>query len=282
MSIHGRTKTSYAIAAMLLTFSIGNQAMGQQEASTTPSIVFVGTVEASEAVTLPSLAASPNTSVVAVERVVKKPDAIALAPGDKVTVVTEGGAPPQKGVPALFFTDGLIYGESLAVRVLSWEPVSSATASAVAAEDAKVTAQLQEGAYKELQQSIESADIVIVGHVKRIQPPTVAALAPERQMVSEHNPDWQDAIIEVQSALKGAADSPEVVVRFPASMDVMWAGYPKFKEGQEGTFILHQDRVSGSPAATLEGKAVTVYTAISPKNTLSSGDAARIRRLLGR
>jgi hypothetical protein len=281
MSMHGKSETSCAVAAMLLLFLVGDQAMGQQGASTTPSIVFVGTIDAVEAVTVPSLTASPNTSVVAVDRVLRKPDAIALDPGDMVTVVTEGLAPPQKGAQALFFTDGWIFGESLAVRVLSWEPVSSATAGAVAAEDAKVTAQLQASEDKELQASLESADIVIVGRVKSVHLPSVAALA-ERQMVSEHNPDWREAVIEVQSALKGAADTKEVVVRFPASFDVMWASSPKFTVGQEGTFLLQQDRLSGSPKATLEGKEVTAYTAISPKHTLSSGDSARVRRLLGR
>jgi hypothetical protein len=74
----------------------------------------------------------------------------------------------------------------------------------------------------------------------------------------------------------------EVVVRFPASTDVMWAAYPKFKEGQEGTFLLHQDRLSGSPTATLEGGTVSAYTAARPKDVVSGADAATVRRLLGR
>jgi hypothetical protein len=293
MSIHGKSQTSLAVAALLLLFVAG-QAMGQQGTPTAPttpttpaiaSIVFVGTVDALEAVTLPNLAASPNTSVVAVEKVLKKPDAITLDQGDKVTVVAEGGAPLQKGTQALFFTDGLIFGESLAVRVLSWEPVSSNTTGAVAADDPKVTAQIQQiqaSADKDIQASIASADIVIVGRVKSVQPPSVAALAPEKQRVSEHNPDWQEAIIDVQSVLKGAADTTQVVVRFPASMDVMWAGYPKLTEGQEGTFLLQQDRLSSSATATLEGKSVTAYTVMSSKDVLSSGDSERIKSLLGR
>jgi hypothetical protein len=297
MSIHGTPQTSLAVAALLLLFVAG-QAMGQPvaptptaptpTAPTTPtiaSIVFVGTVDALEAVTLPNLAASPNTSVVAVEKVLKKPDAIVLDQGDKVTVVAEGGTPLQKGTQALFFADGLIFGESLAVRLLSWEPVSSDTAGAAAADDPKVTAQIQliqASADKDIQASIASADIIIVGRVKSVQPPSVATLAPEKQRVSEHNPDWQEAIIDVQSVLKGAADTTQVVVRFPASMDVMWAGYPKLTEGQEGTFLLQQDRLSSSATATLEGKAVTAYTVVSSKDVLSSGDSERIKSLLGR
>jgi hypothetical protein len=181
----------------------------------------------------------------------------------------------------LFFTDGWIFGESLAVRVLSWEPVLAAAAGA--AEDTRVAAQVDASADRELQTALESADLVVVGRVKRVQAPTALALAaPERKRVTEHDPEWREAIIDVESALKGAADMREVVVRFPASVDVMWAASPKFTEGQEGTFLLQQDRLTGAPAATLEGRAVTAYTAISPKHALSSGDAARIKRLLGR
>jgi hypothetical protein len=284
MSIQGKSRTSVALAALSLLVSLIGPAMGQP-ATPTPSIIFVGTIDAPGAVTLPSLTASANTSVVTVEKVLKKPEAISLDEGDKVTVLTEGGAPLQKGTHGLFFTDGWIFGETLAVRVLNWEPVSSARAAAGAAEDAKVTAQIQQiqaSADTDIQSAIASADVVIVGRVKTIQPPSVAALAPESQRITEHNPDWQEAIIEVQSALKGAVDATEIVVRFPASMDVMWASYPKLKAGQEGTFLLHQDRLSTAPTATLEGRTVAAYTVISAKHLLSSGESERIKGLLRR
>lgn len=279
MRTNGKSKAAYAVAAGLLLLVVGDQAMGQETPSTTPSIVFVGTVEAVEAVTLPEVTVSPNTSVVTIDKVIRKPDSVALLAGDKVTVLTEGTG-PQKGVQALFFSDGWIFGNSVAVRARSWEPVASAKAAG--ADDARATAQLQAAADKELQKTLESADLVIVGRVKKIQPPSLTALAPEKQMISEHNPDWHEATVEVQSVLKGAPDMKEAVIRFPASMDVMWVNYPKFKEGQEGTFILQQDRISGSVTAQLQNKVVTAYTAVSSKHTLSSGDAERVKGLLQR
>lgn len=279
MSTHGKSKL--LLAALLLGFFVISQAKGQQEAPTTPTcIVFVGTVEALNAVTLSSLKASRNTSIVVVENVLRKPEAVALAKGDRVTVLTEGTATPTKGVRALFFTEGSIFGESLAVRVLKWEPASAVGANAVAGEEAKAAAWIQAAAEKDLQASIVSADIIVVGRVRRIQPPSAPALAAESQRVSEHNPDWQEAIIVVEDTLKGPVGMAEVVVRFPSSVDVMWVGYPKFKVGQEGTFLLRQDRLSGATTATLEGKAVTAYMAISSKDALGKADSETIRRLL--
>jgi hypothetical protein len=49
------------------------------------------------------------------------------------------------------------------------------------------------------------------------------AAAPTSEIISEHAPDWQEAVIAVQSVLKGASRAKEIVVRFPGSLDVMWA-----------------------------------------------------------
>jgi len=281
MSTRQKAKTLITAAAMLMLSFAGKSAMGQPGTST-PSIIFVGTVEALQAVTLANITATPNTSVVAVERVVKKPDALSLDAGDKVTVVAEGGPPLQEGVQALFYTDGWMFGETMAVRLLRWEPVS---ANALAADDhTRIAAQaVATSADRELQRTLESTDLAVVGRVKRVQAPTVAALtAPEQKRVTEHDPEWREAIVEVESVLKGSADVREVVVRFPASVDVMWAASPKFTEGQEGTFLLQQDRLTGAPSATLNGRVVTTYTAISPKQVLGSADAATVNRVLGR
>jgi hypothetical protein len=275
-----KSKALFALAALLSLPFIGDQAMGQQS-TPTASIIFVGTVDALEAVNLPSLTASPNTSVVEVNRVIKKPDAIALVEGDKVTVVTEGANRPQQGAQAVFFTDGWMFGENLAVRVLGWEPVA-ATAEAAASLDTRVAAQAQASADQDIRASVDSADVIVTGRVTRVTPPTAAALAPQQQRISEHNPDWQEATIQVQSVLKGAPDTPQVVVRFPASTDVMWADYPRFTVGEEGTFLLHQDRLSGAPTAALEGKTVPTYTAPTPKSVRSSADAEKIKSLIGR
>lgn len=253
------------------------QTKGQQPTPITyPWIIFVGTVDAPNAVSLRSLKSSQNTSVVTVEKVFRKPDAISLAPGNRVTVITDGSSNAlTKRVRALFVTEGSIYGENIAVRVLSWEPANGS-----ARDEARAAAKMQELIDNDLRSSINAADIVIVGRVKSIQEPSATGLLRERQKISEHKPHWQEAIIEVQETLKGAPGMSEVVVRFPKSMDVMWAGFPKFSVGQEGTFLLQQDRISGVPTATLEGKTVTAYIATNPKHVLPRAHSQTIKKLL--
>ncbi|HSE18795.1 MAG TPA: hypothetical protein VLB46_17185 [Pyrinomonadaceae bacterium] len=277
MNTRGKFRLIVAAVALLPLFVVVPRAMGQQEH---PYIIFVGTVEALNAVTLQSMKASENTSVVVVEKVLKKPDAVTLVPRDRVTVVTNGsGNPLQKGVRGLFVTDGLIYGETLAVRLVSWEPAQAVTA-APAMQEARATAKLQELTERDLRSAMNSVDMVVVGRVKQIQAVSASELVPGRQRISEHDPDWKEAIIEVQETLKGPAELREVVVRFPASTDIMWVGYPKFSAGQERTLLLREDSVSGAPRATFDGRSVTAYMATTRKAVLAKTDSEMVKRVL--
>jgi len=60
----------------------------------------------------------------------------------------------------------------------------------------------------------------------------------------------------------------------------MWVDYPKLKEGDEGTFLLKQDSLSGTPMALAAGKEVKAYLVESYKNVRSKADSANIKRLL--
>src|SRR5438876_238935 len=80
---------------------------------------------------------------------------------------------------------------------------------------------------------------------------------------------------------KGARDGQEIVIRFPGSLDVAWYRAPKFKLGQEGTFFLQRDTLSGSPKAVLAGAEVDAYIAGSRQDVLPRNEAQRVRALVG-
>lgn len=287
MNTRGKARLLVAAVAMLPLFFVVPRSIGQEPH---PYIVFVGTVDAINAVTMQSLKASPNTSIVVVEEILKKPDAVTLAPRDRVTVLIEGTSNLQKGTRALFVTEGWIYGETLAVKVVSWEPAPVEPASAVASaasaantadvQEARVTAKIQELAERDLRTTMSNVDVVVVGRVKQIQAASAIELTAGRKRISEHDPDWQEAIIEVQETLKGPAEVREFVVRFPASSDIMWVGYPKFRAGQESTLLLRQDRVSGATQATVDGKSVTAYMVNTRKDVLLKADSAMVKKVL--
>jgi hypothetical protein len=134
----------------------------------------------------------------------------------------------------------------------------------------------------QLSARIEAADVVVVGRVVSIQPSTLraaAAVSPPTR-ITEHDPDWQEAIIEVDSAIKGAQPNDKVLARFPASRDVAWFNVPKLTLGQRGTFLLQKDRVSGEPKGMIAGAEVQCYTALSPEDVLPTAESQRIRALM--
>lgn len=242
-------------------------------------IVFTGTVVQAGASALKTLPPSPNTVLVTVNEILERPKSVGLAPGDTVTVQVRDAAPFRTGVQATFYTQGWIFAESIAVREVGHEMVAAAAAPKVQQES---VLQLRQQAQEEqLRARIAAADRVLVGRVVSTQPATMAAFQAVRPPITEHDPDWQEAVIAVEATLKGEL-TERVVVRFPRSMDVAWYGAPRFSEGQEGTFILQVDEVTGTPRAMLAGAPVTSFTALDQLDVLSKADSARVRALLRR
>ena len=126
---------------------------------------------------------------------------------------------------------------------------------------------------RELQTRVADADMVVEGQVSSVHLPqaenfATMARAESVKPISEHDPKWREAVIDVQAVHKGKPGTKQVVVRFPSSTDVLWHRAPKFHAGDRGLWLLHSPE-----AAQLEGKeamtatavpGAAVYTALSP------------------
>ena len=252
------------------------------------TFVFAGRVLTVGDVSFAAVPRSPRTVVVSVDEVLEKPAAVSLVKGDKVTVEVREPWQFHDGTRATFYASGWIFGSGVAVREVGHEiaPQSSAGISPAAETGASTPTQgelaqaRKEVSDAQLQARIQKADMVVVGRVTAIRPGAVRAAGPgPNRVLSEHDPDWQEAIVQIESAIKGAQDGQEIVVRFPGSMDVAWHGAPKLKVGQEGTFVLQRDTLSGSPKATLAGAEVDAYIAGSRQDVLAKNEAPRVRAL---
>jgi hypothetical protein len=131
-----------------------------------------------------------------------------------------------------------------------------------------------------LQERVADADVVVTGKVSAVRlpaetapGPTMASAAPAApKRISEHDPLWREAVIHVDSVVKGEHPDDTVVVRFPSSTDVRWHKAPKFHPGQEGVWMLRKQEVHTHPAAGLAAvpraagavAAVPAYTALNP------------------
>jgi hypothetical protein len=242
------------------------------------NIVFVGTVVRVGATSFPAVPVSARSLVVHVEGVLDKPAAVRLAVGDSVTVEARRDSAWQEGTRAIFYTTGWIFGQGVAVREVGHETMPAQLSAADLAQRRTTFQELQrQVSDSTLQARIRAADMIVVGRVETIRAPTMMAQLHRR--ITEHDADWQEAIIVVDSMLKGPA-SQRVVVRFPASLDIAWHRLPKFTAGEEGTFLLQRDSLSGAPHAMFAGRQVTAYTVASPADVLARADAPRVRALM--
>ncbi|HET8925807.1 MAG TPA: hypothetical protein VFN26_22680 [Candidatus Acidoferrum sp.] len=275
------------IAAVLGVCLFGRASAARPQASASQaalakqsSIIFSGTVGQLGATSFADVPKSAQTIVVRVDSVLKKPLAVSLKKGDNVTVEVKDPAAFQEGTHATFYTDGWIFGSGVAVKEFGHviEPSSGETNKASGTvENTHGQEQISD---QELRDRLNSSDFVIIGRVTDVHrwtPPKSST----SYRVSEHDPDWHEAVVEIQSVLKGGkVKGNKVVVRFPQRNDVAWVRSPKFAKNQQGIFCLNRDQVSGVPTTKLGGHQVSVYTCLGHGDSLPMSEEARVRSFL--
>jgi hypothetical protein len=248
------------------------------------SIIFAGTVSQVAATSFAGVPKSAQTIVVRVDSVLKKPAAVSLKKGDNVTVEVKDPAAFQDGTQATFYTDGWIFGSGVAVKELGHEIVPNGwTPSATGTGTGEKTfGQLQqEISDQDLQRRVVTADYVVIGRITDVHQWIVPKSAVARYRTSEHSANWHEAVLQIQTILKGSkVKKNKMIVRFPLSRDVAWVNAPKFEKEQHGIFILKKDQVSGEPTASLGGYTADAYTCLKPGDWLPMTDEARVRSLL--
>jgi hypothetical protein len=243
------------------------------------SIIFAGTVSQLAATSFADVPKSAQTIVVRVDAVLKKPAAVSLKKGDSVTVEVRDPSAFQQGTQATFYTDGWIFGSGVAVKELGHEigPAGGGTSTTAGA-----SASSQEMSDQELRNRLNAADFVVIGRVTDVHR-WAAPNSTKTTRVTEHDPDWHEAVVEIQSVLKGGqVKGNKIVVRFPGRNDVAWVRSPKFQKNQQGIFCLNRDQATGAPTSKVGGHQVSVYTCLGHGDSLPMSDASRVRALLSK
>jgi len=205
------------------------------------TFVFKGTIKKLKSATMKDVPLSERTAIVTVDQIIEAPPDLAGYGGQDITVQLSGRQKVRVGQQMLFHATGWMFGDSVAVRSLRQEPVVNGHAtSADAGADA-----VERRGQKQQRSHFEDADLVVAGKVMAVRLPGDSTPGSKRAgrstyPITEHDPQWREAIIQVDEVLKGAHQKKQVVVRFPASSDVMWHGAPKFEAGQQGYFTLHK------------------------------------------
>jgi hypothetical protein len=198
-----------------------------------PTFVFEGTVKKLGRAAMKDVPVDERTAVVTVNRTIEAPPDLAGYDGRDITVRVSGRRKIGAGQRMVFHTTGWIHGEGVAVQSRREEPVSRAVART--------------------RQPVDAADLVVSGKVVTVRLPRESTRGRARSgrktgPISEHDPQWREAVIQVDKVLQGAPGKKQIVVRFPASSDVLWHDTPKLHPGQEGQFILRKAKPARSAA----------------------------------
>jgi hypothetical protein len=230
--------------------------------------VIRGTVEKLHAATLRSVPASDHTAVVKVDEILHGPKQFADHRGRQITMYSNDPQGLTPGKQAIFFTQSWLYGESLAVKEVGRleEGTPTAMEQAITEADHRI-------ADDRLQERIVRAELVIVGKVVKTQP---ASFPGRRRVETEHDPDWWEASIEVQSVELGIFLKSIVAILFARSMDELWIDSPKCQVEQQGIWILQRDqKEKGWPVLRMPG-----LTALDPLDFQPKEQLERVRRLI--
>jgi hypothetical protein len=232
------------------------------------NIVFIGEVlplPPSSATT--ELPAGTRPVMVRVDEAMIVPEAIVLSRGDLVTVAVSDPAAFPVGTRDIFYTAGVVFGRTITVREIAHE--AAPPAGAVAAKQAAIKSEMAEA---EMERNVRGTDAIIIGNVVKVSEP--AAGDRDAGPISEHDPEWRDAQVRVSEWVKGSG--PQIVtVRFPASIDVMWASVPKLKAGTRELLFLHKDDVSTEMVPKMKAPAPFVLLNQTDEKPLADAPLAR-------
>jgi hypothetical protein len=268
--------------------------------------IFQGTIQQRGAATMADVPVSERTLIVRVDRILQAPQALGAYLGHEITVqLNSSRAKAEAGQTFTFYTNGWLFGESVAVQSVGQipAPVADSTGVRALALVAEPGVSPQDTLKnRDLQDRLADADTVILGRVTAVRLPQTPAAgeigllaSAERDQggatasapISEHDPEWREAVVEVRAVEKGALENDNVVIRFPSSDDVQWYHAPKFQVGQEGVFLLHQaesepvDKEAVRRAAAPHERA-EVYDALHPIDYQPPQQLPVVRALLAK
>jgi hypothetical protein len=236
--------------------------------------IFVGTVTRVKAASMPGVPVSDHTVVVRIDQTLRSGKTLDDFTGKEITVylATPGSAAVRQTFA--FFTNGWLYGNGLAVQEVGRLEAKDGRIDQLgsAADARKLLADLDaQDADSALKSRMARAHLIVTGKVVTTRP------APGgRRPYSEHDPDWWEAVIEVGGVEKGSASAKQIIVKYPRSKDELWAEAPKFREGEEGAWLLQLDQTEKGSARLR----TTGYTALHPLDFQPKEQLQRVQRLL--
>lgn len=251
----------------------------KQKQAAEATFVFNGSIKKLNASNVKQAPATGRTAIVTVDEVIEAPPNLARYAGQDITVELSSRRQLKVGDRMIFHAIGWLFGEGIAVHSL-YEELGQIKPASKSREIPRAT-----------RKHFDDADLIISGKIVEVRLPKPASAAKKESgasqtttRVSEHDPKWREAIVEVDQVHKGEKSKRQVVIRFPSSRDVAWRRAPKFQAGQEGFFILHKERRSTAKSGTGKSQRSSgsgpAFTVRDPQDFQPYSEAGGIKSLI--
>ena len=189
--------------------------------------IFRATVERVGAATLPEISDVSNCIVVKVNEVIFAPPGFTDWTGKSITVAVKEPGRQKPGLEQVFYTNGWLYGKSLAV-------VEVASRDSREVTNQQVLDGVARNQDNKLRERLKASELVVSGQILKVHE------TEKQKLDSEHDPYWITAEIQVDSLEKGTTEGRTVTFRFASSYDIMWEESPKFKLGDKGIWLFRR------------------------------------------
>jgi hypothetical protein len=180
-----------------------------------------------------------------------------------------------------------MFGESIAVDVVG---TAAETDTKAAAAPLRQSFAVEEN--RVLSARMASATMTVVGTVSKVTksekkaPATAMAMAAAGKTthISEHDPNWHEATVDVDEVIKGRKGVKQVTVQFPESDDIRWYKVKKYAVGEQGIWMLQpgaKQDPEGIPAKLLAALPAgpKVLTTLHDVDFLPLDELERVRAL---
>jgi hypothetical protein len=242
------------------------------------TFVFVGTILYRNAVVDSLIPASPRTSIVRADSVLRGPAGAGNFRGQRLTLVSDDSSGLSDSLRAVFFAYGLIAGRSFVVREVL--RLTASTADTVSFVGGAVEQALQADDSTELKERADSADAVAVGVV--LSTTSIQGVDSLRlRYRGEHAPVWSEARIRVTRLFKG---DPAMLhapwrVLFPRFAGLPADRAPALSPGQNLVYFLTKaGRFSNRMLAGID--TTNRFAVYEEQDVLQASDTMRVRRVL--
>jgi hypothetical protein len=196
--------------------------------------IFVGTVRQLGAATIAGVP-SERAAVVRVDAPLQAPTILHSYLGQEITLDLRESHELAAGDEAVFFANGWLYGQSIALRELAHRLIKGDVGD-IRREVVEAGERL---ANEELKRRLVDAVAVVAGRVAQV----AEVIQREREPEREHDPHWFEAVIAIDLALRGMKDRKSVLVLFAGSRHIAWRKALKLHVDQAGLWILHEDTI---------------------------------------